>query len=519
MARRVSYNDAYKAWRNQARPYSRESIVDCAIEVLKNPPSNLVEETSTAPWLTLLMVKWVCQDRHFDRRRHLPAITLEQFNELRQGLWEFPARTLARDQESTPPPLFIRRLSRPQLGFQRPPNESFVREAALLAQQPDSHPLRALFKEKTGLEVREFIEFALVTLGAVVTGRGEIPVAWLTAIGNGKAEGVVSSFRSAVGRTLPELLAFCRSLPNAGYKVASEHFEFPFLTRYPFLRRGDVLICWHPAVVYRGLENFVHSVLSEEGQTYTDRFGHVFERHVVAEAKKVPAQFFDEAELRGWIGADTKVPDGVLSFEGCNVFVESKAGLFGESMMAIGNGEVFAHKTRPIRNAMAQAWATSVSLRQGRRAPDRVGDADVDYLLVVTNKELAVGKATALAAMYPEGTLEPPNAEAARLLPLQRVYLLSIDDFERLTSGAAHGLVDLPEFLSSCVDDDSTPESSLFLFEQHLNRRSVPRRFSEVVSSAIEAGFYRSEVAVRAAQQRRRLAKVRAQEGKYAGPS
>ncbi|MDE0444889.1 MAG: hypothetical protein OXL38_22630 [Gammaproteobacteria bacterium] len=151
---------------------------------------------------------------------------------------------------------------------------------------------------------------------------------------------------------------------------------------------------------------------------------------------------------------------------------------------------------------MEQAWATSVSLRRVRRAPDDVVNADADYLLVVTNKELAVGKATTLASMYPEGTLEPPNSDAGRLLPLKRIYLLAIDDFERLTNRAVDG-VDLRAFLSSCVDDDGDPLSALFVFEQHLRRRRVPNRFSELVTSAIDVGLGRVEDAVRAADVKR----------------
>ena len=209
-------------------------------------------------------------------------------------------------------------------------------------------------------------------------------------------------------------MEFCRSLPNANRKVASEYFEFPILTRYPFLRSGNAMICWHPMVLYRGLESFVHSILSEEGQEYMQRFSRLFERHVVAEAGKVPgpARFVDEDGLRGFISAETQVPDGLLSFPGCNVFIESKAGLYHESVMTVGNRDVFAHKTRAIRTAVGQAWATSVSLREQRRAPLQVLAADADYLLIVTNKELGASKGTALASMYPEGTLDYPNEEA-----------------------------------------------------------------------------------------------------------
>ena len=387
--RSVPFNDAYKEWRKEARRYDRKSIINRAIDGLCGPWPDPVEELGSAPWLTLLMIKWVCQDSYFDCRR-LPSISPAQLDNLRQRLWKFPDRMDRGGGDTMPGRLFMRQLTRPQLGFQRGLSKSFVREAALLDEQPEDHPLREFFKAKTGLDVREFIDLSLATFGAVDDGKRVIGDAWFAPLRAVYAAEVVSSFQRSVGRTLPELMAFCRALPDAKRKVASEYFEFPVLTRYPFFRQGDAMICWHAMVLYRGLENFVHAVLSELGQEYTDRFGRLFERHVVAEAKRVPARFVDEDALRGWIAADTQVPDGLLSFHGCNVFVESKAGLFDESMMAVGNSEMFAHKTRAIRTAVKQAWATCVSLRQERRAPDDVVEADADYLLIVTNKKLAV---------------------------------------------------------------------------------------------------------------------------------
>ena len=93
--------------------------------------------------------------------------------------------------------------------------------------------------------------------------------------------------------------------------------------------------------------------------------------------------------------------------------------------------------------------------------------------------------------MYPEGTLDYPNAEAERLLPLKRIYVLAIDDFERLTNAAASGQNDLPAFLASCVHDDAGPQTARQLFEQYLNKRSVPTLFSHTVESAVDAGMVR----------------------------
>ena len=493
--RRVPFNDAYKEWRNRARRYSRESIIMSAINGLWEPSTDTVMELGKAPWLTLLMVKWVCQDRHLDGRRS-NAILPRQMDDLRQRLWVLPERVVRRQGDEIPGRLLMRRLIRPQLGFQRPLTKGFAREAALLSAQSDDYPLRTLFKRKTGLDVRDFIDLSLATYGRIVDGEREVPNSWFRSIHTEYANEAISCFQKTVSRTLPELVVFCRGLANDNRKVESEYFEFPALIRYPFLRLGGGIICWHPAVFYRGMENLVHAVLSEEGAEYMQRFSRLFERHVVAEAARVPTQFFDESRLRGWIAADTKVPDGLLSFPLRNVFIESKAKLFHESEMATGNSERFAGRTGAIRKAVRQAWATSVSLRRERRAPDAVLNAESDYLLIVTNKELGASRGTVLASMYPEGTLEYPNAEAERLLPLDHIYVLAINDFERLVNAAANEQVDLPTFLDSCVNDDSKPETALNLFEQHLDRQRAPRQFSQVVETAVSDGLSRLERAI-----------------------
>ncbi|MCC5795436.1 MAG: hypothetical protein JJT85_12000 [Chromatiales bacterium] len=344
----------------------------------------------------------------------------------------------------------------------------------------------------------DFIDLSLATYGGLLDGKRALPATWFAPIRAAYTAETVSSFQDGIGRTFPELVTFFRSLPDAKRKVASEYYEFPALARYPFYRTGDTMICWHPTILYRRLEGFVHSVLRDEGQRYIEQFSRLFERHVVNETRRVSVPFMDEEDLRRSVARDTKVPDGLLSFPDCNVFIESKAGRFDESVMTAGNREIFEHKTRALQMAVRQAWSACVSLRLERRAPPDVLNASMDYLLIVTNKELGGSRGTTLAAMYPDGTFEYPNTDAKRYLPLSRIYTLSIDDYERLIGAAANREVDIPTFLASCVRDDDTPETSLFLFEQHLNRRGVSMRFSSLIEDAIYESECRLMTAFRA---------------------
>ncbi len=164
---RVSFTDAYKEWRNRARKYNLESIVSGAIDVLREPSSDPVEELEKAPWLTMLMVKWACQDR-YPGRAHLPSISPEQLYDLRQRLWKFQDRLDIGGRSAMPLGLFMRQIFRPQLGFQRGFSKSFVREAALLAEQREDYPLRKLFKERSGFDVLEFIDLSIAMCSKIV---------------------------------------------------------------------------------------------------------------------------------------------------------------------------------------------------------------------------------------------------------------------------------------------------------------------------------------------------------------
>lgn len=453
------------------------------MEVLREPVDSRLNDIRRAPWQVLLIVKWVCQDRYLDHNA-VENISADVFNDLRQKLWELPKNISPGAKEYLPGKLFFRRLLNPQIGFQRTFSPAFVREASLLAQQPIGHPLRELFEKKIGISTLDFLDLTYATYAAILDGKRQFDLQWFEPLKVLYSDHVIHTFVSLVSRNFSELVAFCRSLPDAEHKVASEYFEFPILSRYPFFRSGSTIECWHPAVFYRGMENFVHSVLSEERQDYMDAFSKLFEKHVIEEAKQLNVPFLNEDTLRTFVAADTKVPDGLLSFPNCNIFIESKAGIFDQSIMTIGHSKFFSDRTRALKNAVAQAWATSVSLRNQKIAPSRVLESTSDYLLVVTNKELSASRGTALALMYPSDTLIYPNPEAEKLLPLEHIYFISVDDFERLIAGASN--LDIPSFLRECVEADNNAETSVHFFEQHLDKRKVPRQFSKLVSIAID---------------------------------
>ena len=480
-----NFADMYKSWRNRARKFNAESIIRMAMSSLQKPAPSRLEDIQSAPWQTMLIVKWVCQDRMMDHGSRVP-ITVKDLDDLRQQLWSFPELLGSILRDTLPGQLFFRQILNPQIGFQREFSLGCLREAAMLSTQPSNNPLRQLFEQKAGITLDDFLDLSFATYTAIAEGKRRFDLSWFDPLRRTYSTTSIEAYIRCISRTIPELRDFCRDLPNADEKSHSELFEFPAFTRCPFLRTDNTLECWHPAVFYRGVEGFVHSILSEAGAEYIERFSRLFERHVVGEARKMGASFLTEDDLRAWMPIGAKTPDGLLSFPTCNVFVESKAGLFDESLMNVGHSELFAHKTRALKKAAAQAWTASVLLRKEGRAPSDILNATRDYLLIVTNKELSASRGTALAAMYPPDTLAPHGPEALTFLPLERIYVLSIEDFERLAAGVENSQLDLPSFLDGCATADKTAETSVFYFEQHLHRCRIPRRYSQLVNQSLD---------------------------------
>lgn len=482
-----TFNEVYKAWRNRARRFDPVSIVLAALEFLKQQPSTKLADLERYPWQVLLMVKWVCQDREMDRSR-APAITPQDFDDLRQRLWDFPRQLESSIRDTLPGKLFFRQLINPQLGFQREFSPGFVREAAILAAQPENNPLRSLFEEKTRLNPRDFLDLAFAIYSGILDGKHSFGAEWFKPLLKVYPAELVNAFVYAVSVDYAGLRQFVRGLPNADRRVQSELFEFPVLARYPLFRYNGQLHCWHPMLFFRGMESFVHSVLSELGTTYIEPFSKLFEKHVINEARTISeSPFYDEADISAWLPQGARVPDGLLSYPGYNVFIESKAKLFDESIMCVGHAERFSHMTRALRDAIEQAWSASALLRHTARSPDQVMNATKDFLLIVTNREVSASNGRTLAAMYPPDTLIPSIPEAIDHLPLEHVYVISIEDFERLVHGLPMVGIQIPEFLEGCVTADADAATAAFYFHQHLAHSRIPRSYSAIVRDEIEA--------------------------------
>jgi hypothetical protein len=391
----------------------------------------------------------------------MPEISQTQFDDLRQRMWEMGECTGSQKYQS--PQSFLRRLTHQQLAFQRPPGLGFLREAALIGALPPAHSLRRMFETRTGMTPEQFIDYTYAIYPAIlVDGRRTLSVDWFRPLRQRYGETVFQRYISLVSNTFPESQEFAKSLKTTPVRFASELYESTPFSRFPFLREGSTLHCWHGMVFYRGMENLVHSIMSEAGPDYIEPYSKIFERHVVNQILELPGTHYTEDQMRKFLGQESLVPDALVSYPAASVYIEVKTGIFKESVMTVGDADIFSHKTKSLATAIHQGWAAAIGMRRVSGISDQVRSAPRTFLLVVTNWEMAVGNGANLRDMYPDGKLDYPDGDVEAVLPLDNVFFLCVDDFDRLIEAVVRDGLVLPDFLATCTARNSSPETSRF---------------------------------------------------------
>jgi hypothetical protein len=475
---------AHKSILNRLRRYSGTSIADLALHMMWNPPASELEELKSAPWLTLLLVKWALQDTGVSLRVG-PPIPKAEFDQLRQELWELQGPSHGEKPNVW---LMLRYLVHVQVEFQRRETWGFVRWPALYARLDPGSTNRRQFRQVMGMEPDVFLDLAYA-LYAPVLNR-EMPL----------APDYLATFRPAYGADVDRMYALlARDLPSLRAELQADEahrvrgkqelFEFPYLRRFPYVRlRDGRLHCWHPLVFARGIEDAVHLRLSSLGAEYVNEFSRVYEQYVTELATGCGMPALDEAAYKAQVGGHSPSVEVILEGDGCNILVEAKMALFADDVMLQDNETAIYQKTKRVRDALKQGWRVGSLVRDSASGFGERFQVAEDFLLVVTSRELIIGSGEALQRLYAPGAFDYPDTTAEQRMPWSHVFILSIEDFEHTMGCVAAGEINLSSVLREAVVANQRGDTARMFFGdflgKYIKRWTVPALFTDARRAA-----------------------------------
>lgn len=127
-------------------------------------------------------------------------------------------------------------------------------------------------------------------------------------------------------------------------------------------------------------------------------------------------------------------------------------------------------KTKRIREGIKQAWSVGQALRAADSPLPVCSAATQDFLLLVTSRELFIGGGEMLRRLYAEGEFDYPDDSSRASLPLTNVFIVSIENRERLSNAVAAGAVSPPALMKEAVKTNLDPTISAILFDAFLGK-------------------------------------------------
>lgn len=488
----TKFDDFYKRVRNRLRCFTRLSI---ALEVLRQvnaPAPSPVDELGKAVWQALLIVKWAYQDGMGDRQAQRVA-SAQDIHKVRQLLWEGQALGSTLIGEHNTAFIFVRQLLRAQIEMQRLETKSLIREEAILGRLSDNHKLRKMMRLALRIDVHDLMDLKLAAFSGMKSGSGRMSPNFLKPLLPHYGRTTVQRFLNNIALDHQGLREYCLALPGrTELKKFSEYFELPVLTDYPVFFHSGTLYWWHRMVFARGLEGLLHRRLGSHSQEYIDAYGDVFEDYSLSMLPSIQLDVLTEKELQARFGNQVKLPDAVVCHPKANVIVECKSLLNKEDRMTAGSSRVFLHKMKSVIKAVEQAHSLSHEIRKERRGNSARTKSGPDFLLVVCNIDLMVGNLFKFEEVFARKKKEFEQKYPSSNLPIHNMYVIAIDEFEKLISAVEHREIDLFHFLQQAAFRDSDQKTAKYTFEQHLSGLNVGE-VANVVSQALKDSQNRIE--------------------------
>ena len=447
--------------------YSVVSVVDVAMKILALPAKDQLDDLGRLPGITLLLVQLACRNRAASQclGASLPGI---MFDELREELWNL---TGAASLKGPSLQASLRSYLPAQIEFQVDRRGSTIRWAFLLKNDENSDAAKQMFEEVIGMTPAMFIDAAVTLARFTGLPARTLPPSSFDSFPEAVRPAVLKIIKMLTRNLLELRLELQKEVGERPNKW--ELYQIPFAAKFPFLEIDqEALFIWHPRMLNRALEGFLHyQLMQAKGELYLRIFTRKFEQYVTQLCREIhPSQISEEAwQLK--MGKQGSAVESILGFEGTNVFVEAKMAYNRDVTILEEEPSKLLSRLERVTDALYQARRVSQRLRrESERYPKRAAAIE-EFAIIVTSRELYIGHGERLEKLLPPGSIDFDDIGVNARLPLRNVLVVSIDDFELLQAGVRRGDIDLLPFLREVATRNSDPITAAFFLFDHLREK------------------------------------------------
>ncbi|WP_224652854.1 hypothetical protein [Pectobacterium versatile] len=466
---KLSYQLKVNAITNKLSRFSRASFLENTYNHFQKISDGETGVVSNFPWCSFLAMKWKILIKE---RKHAIAMTRADYVDVINLIYalQTEASELSKKKDAF---LSVRRMLINQSLYQLDDSflqSSLVRQYVWYCESGDKY-YSDKFYEISGFELKTYysISHYLFALAAINKRESffihvnELMLHLVPFYGLDN----VKKYINFISLRLVDLYGF---FDNFRYDDTSEmeyYEDTPFLKK-PFLLVDNGLVVFCSAIMKYGLLTMVPDLmkLNFKGE-YKEHFGRQLESYVGCFLEKKDYIYYSESQLKDKykFASKSKVVDFFIEESDGVVFVECKA-------IEPANYVKVNIEPDSLKNRLNDSFIKGIF--QGQECAACIQDKDAEIMekkncmLIIVHREHYISNAKTLRDnIYIDLDCDVIEAAGKMLIRAERIYYLTIDEFEFLLTACKEKHVTINDFMDYCVENDSKASTMKFKINMH----------------------------------------------------
>lgn len=486
------YYSEFKKVRNQFRKYNSYDLIGGALEYINTPYKDKIEMIERHPWLTLLLIKWVLLDRNYPNAKGIP-VRNKDVHRLLQLTYELVDK-LRMPNEYEHHSLFFRNMAFQQIVYQTDFSYSHLsRQAILFSSLDKNHYIYKSFKNKTGLEIQEYLDLSLATISRFLNSQYNfMPEGWLSSISKKYSNKMVSNFLPLLSKDINEIRNNISNKDN-GKRYASEHYELTPFIDYPLIKVKNKYLLTNKNILFRHFEYFIYDTMRKiNAEKFMYKFGEIFERYIEKSIIHSEVNYVTENDIKEALGNAGNQIDFIIQDNDANIFIDAKAVEMNSQGKTTHLSKILRDKTKKtILKAIKQSHDVIRKIEDSENC--KIPSRKNNYLLVITFKELYLGNGSTYYEVVAKDKLDEIYADYKEYtcIPPENMYFITIDDFDIMVDMLKNKVLTLSEIIAKARENDTKSVSRKFEFRMHLNSMNIQLKIPEFLAVEKDKMFER----------------------------
>ncbi|REC61463.1 hypothetical protein DRF65_16125 [Chryseobacterium pennae] len=444
------------------RSYNKDHLLNNLFYTLKQV--DLREEHNHPLWHYFLLIKWTFLHGNENGKK---TFSREKFITLLKYVEKFEKKSLDPYVKNHEWDKFFQIIGYQQFYLQQDVHWSdFARQLKLFGSSLKSkYDIEKSFNEKTKLKLFDFIFFMQIiwiftqankmNKGTIYTGYiGEEIFEMMKDIFNYEKE--FSSFLMLLTLNKINIKKSINQFKTGIKHTALQSFEMSFFTRLPFIINGENKY----EIVHRSIFNyccnyFIYDYLKINDEKFTEEFGKRFEKYVELGLKECNVEYITEKDLIKTYGKGEKIVDYIV---GNQVLIECK-GIEPKPLSSIipENEIVYSSFKDSIFKAYLQQMLNITKLVQNLNKPI--------YGIIICYKDFYLSSLDDYAGILANDikSICEKNNWKDNPLPLENVFVISINNWDIIVEYLKEKKVTLPNLLNDIVNNNRIEKHKWFL--------------------------------------------------------